>query len=98
MQLVNYAGLNPNLWIILPEVIVTVFSVIVIFIDLFTRGENKRLALPVASIVGYVAAFAVCVWQFNDPGAGHNPTAFGGMMVLDNLGLFFKMIMLLTAI
>src|SRR5207237_848997 len=94
-----YNGLNPDLWVILPEIIVTIFAVAVIFIDLFMRGQRKATILPIASVVGYLAAIAVCIWQFNDPNAVvHNAGAFGGMVVVDNLGLFFKIVSLATAI
>src|SRR6478672_8646768 len=94
-----YEGLNPDLWVILPEIIVTVFAVAVIFVDLFMRGPRKATVLPVVSIVGFLIALGVCIWQFNDPNAvAHNPAgAFGGMVVVDNLGLFFKIISLATA-
>jgi NADH-quinone oxidoreductase subunit N len=95
-----YEGLNPDLWVILPEIIVTVFAVVVIFVDLFMRGPGKARALPAVSVVGYVLAIAVCIWQFNDPGAVSHDSigAFGGMVVADYLGLFFKIISLITAI
>src|SRR5436305_11769163 len=95
-----YEGLNPDLWVILPEIIITVFAVAVIFVDLFMRGPVKATALPAVSIVGYVVAIAVCLWQFNDQSVvAHNPAgAFGGMVVVDNLGLFFKIISMATAI
>ncbi len=93
-----YEGLNPDLWAILPEIIITVFAVVIIFVDLFTKGQRKVTLLPIVSIVGYLAAIAVCIWQFNDAGAiTHNVNAFGGMVVVDNLGLFFKIISLATA-
>jgi NADH-quinone oxidoreductase subunit N len=91
---IDYGALNPDLWVILPEIIITVFAVLVVMVDLFTRGENKTLVLPAVSIVGYLAAIVVCVLQFN----GSNTSAFGGMVVMDNLGLFFKIISLVTAI
>ena len=41
-----YEGLNPDLWVILPEIIITVFAVVVIFVDLFMRGPAKATTLP----------------------------------------------------
>ncbi len=93
-----YEGLNPDLWVILPEIIVAIFSVVVIFVDLFMRGQRKGIVLPAVSIVGYLAAIGVCIWQFNDLSVPHNIGAFGGMIVMDNLGLFFKIISLATAV
>jgi NADH-quinone oxidoreductase subunit N len=95
-QAVTLPTFNPtDLYVILPEIIITVFAVLVIFIDLFTRGERKNFTLPAATVVGFVAAMVVCVWQFFDTKPG---PAFTGMMVVDNLGLFFKALSLLTAI
>src|SRR5215216_5461785 len=91
---IDYAALNPNLEVILPELIVTVFAVAVIFLDLFMKGEQKARILPVVSVVGYVAAIVACVWYYQ----GLNLEAFGGMVVVDNLGLFFKIVSLMTAI
>src|SRR5438045_8654054 len=95
-----YEGLNPDLWVILPEIIVTVFAVAVIFADLFMRGPRKATVLPAVITVGFLIALGVCIWQFNDPNAvAHDPAgAFGGMVVVDNLGLFFKIISMGTAI
>ena len=92
-----YSGLKPEFWVILPEVIVTLFAVAVMLIDLFMKGPRKANILPTVSIIGYVAAMIICIWQFNDS-TSHNLNAFGGMIVIDNLGLFFKIISLGTAI
>jgi NADH-quinone oxidoreductase subunit N len=98
----NYDALNMNLETILPELIVLVMSLVLIFYDLFTRGrDSKSQTLAVISIVGYVAAFAVCIAYFNrwigSEGIDQQQS-FGGMVVVDNLGLFFKMLSLGTAI
>ncbi|MEA2573968.1 MAG: NADH-quinone oxidoreductase subunit, partial [Chloroflexia bacterium] len=105
---IDYAGLNTDLWTILPELIVTVTSILVIFADLFTRGRSgdKGRILAGLSIVGYVVALIVCLLMFDNnsqylfgftlvtPGT----ESFGRMMVVDNLGLFFRMLALGTAI
>lgn len=99
---INYDALNMNLETIIPELIVLATALVLIFYDLFTRGRNtKSQALAGISIVGYVAAFVVCLLYFNDAigSAGiRDQQSFGGMMVVDNLGLFFKMLSLGTAI
>ncbi|MFL5732190.1 MAG: NADH-quinone oxidoreductase subunit N [Chloroflexia bacterium] len=92
--MIDYSALNPNLEVILPEIIITVFAVAVIFLDLFLKGEQKARILPATSIVGYLAAIGVCLWYYG----GYNEEAFGRMVVLDNMGLFFKIVSLLTAI
>src|SRR4051794_25793478 len=92
--MIDYSALNPNLEVILPEIIITVFAVAVIFLDIFLKGEQKARILPATSIVGYLAAIGVCLWYYG----GYNEEAFGRMVVLDNMGLFFKIVSLLTAI
>jgi NADH-quinone oxidoreductase subunit N len=102
---IDYSGLNTNLETILPEIVVTVFALIVIFLDLFMRGrESKNRVLAATSVIGYLAAFVVCIIYFNnwlarDMGStAFNQEAFGRMVVMDNLGLFFRMLALGTAI
>ena len=98
---IDFSGINLNIEAILPETIVAVFAIIIIFVDLFTRGRpNKSRLLAGISIVGYVLAFAVCVLYFNNliGSATFNQQAFNNMIVMDNLGLFFRMLSLGTAI
>ena len=96
MTTLDYNSLNPNLEVILPELIVTGFAILVIFLDLFLRGrgESKNQILAGVSIVGYVFAFGVCAWYYADL----DWDAFGAMVITDNLGLFFKMLALGTSI
>jgi NADH-quinone oxidoreductase subunit N len=101
MPVVDYNALNTDLVVILPEIIVTIFATIIIFVDLFMRRRADRSqVLAGVSIVGYVLALIACFALFdNNIGTrSFNTTAFGGMVVLDNLGLFFKMLSLGTAI
>ncbi len=96
---IDYSALNTDLMVILPELIVTVFAVIVIFADLFMRGrQNKDTVLAGVSIVGYVLAFIACLYYFAPGGPGPNIEAFGRTVVMDNLGLFLRMLSLGTAI
>ncbi len=98
---IDYNGINLNIEAILPELIVTVFAIITIFVDLFIRGrQNKSQLLAGISIVGYVLAFAVCILYFdNNIGSPiFNQQSFNNMIVTDNLGLFFRMLSLGTAI
>lgn len=91
----DYNSLNPDFEVILPEIVVLVMAIAVIFTDLFMRGrQNKSQILAGISIAGYLIALGICAWYFT----GLNRTAFGNMVVVDNLGLFFKMLALGTAI
>ena len=40
--LFDYGSLDPDFWTILPELIVTVFAIVVIFVDLFTKGDQQE--------------------------------------------------------
>jgi NADH-quinone oxidoreductase subunit N len=104
---VDYSGINLNIEYILPELIVVVFAIAVIFVDLFMRGRpGKNNILAVVSIAGYVLAFAACLLYFNNNIGGSlfgsstvwNTEGFNRMVVMDNLGLFFRMISLGAAI
>ncbi len=98
---IDYSGINLNVEIILPELIVTVLAIVLIFADLFMRGrQDKARILGIVSIVGYLVALVVCVLYFNNiiGTSSFNTEGFNRMAVLDNLGLFFKMISLGTAI
>jgi NADH-quinone oxidoreductase subunit N len=103
----SYNDLNTNLESLLPELIVLVFALIILFVDLFTRGRERKSGLLAGiSIVGYLLAAAVCIIYYNNwlgsPFLGSNPvydqTTFAGMVTVDNLGLFFKVLSLGTAI
>src|SRR5215212_605244 len=103
----DYSGIWLSVEHILPELIVAVFAIVIIFIDIFTRGrQGKNNMLAFVSIVGYVLALAVCVLYFDDNIGGSlfggpavfNTEAFSRMVVMDNLGLFFRMLSLGTAI
>src|SRR4051794_26860097 len=103
--LIDINGLNTNLEVILPELIVTVLAVIIIFVDLFTRGRaDKNKILAGVSIAGYVLAFAACLLYFNNNArdligsTAFGTEAFNRMVTMDNLGLFFRMLSLGAAI
>ena len=103
----DYSGISLSVEHILPELIVVVFSIAVIFVDIFTRGRaGKNNLLAIVSIVGYVLAFVACLLYFDNniggitfgSGTIFNTEAFNRMIVMDNLGLFFRMLSLGTAI
>jgi NADH-quinone oxidoreductase subunit N len=98
----DYNLLNNDLVAILPEIIVTITAIVVVMVDLVVRGQSrdKSTLLGGISIVGYVLAFIMCLLLF-DNNAGFNnlnTMAFGNMVITDNMGLFFRMLVLGTAI
>ncbi|HEX9989983.1 MAG TPA: NADH-quinone oxidoreductase subunit N [Chloroflexia bacterium] len=102
MPQISTVGLDLNLEMILPEIIVLVAAVVVMFIDLFTRGKasSKSQLLAGVSIAGYVAAMVATLLYFDNfiGSSSFNQQAFGGMVALDNMGLFFRLLSLGTAI
>ncbi|MDQ6695082.1 MAG: NADH-quinone oxidoreductase subunit N [Chloroflexota bacterium] len=102
MPVLDYSALNPDFLVISPELIVVLTSIVVIMVDLFTRGRsNKTQLLAVVSIAGYTLAGIMCLLLFNN-NAGFLDTfpkeGFSRMMVVDNLGLFLRLLSLGTAI
>ena len=82
----NYDALNMNLEVILPELIVTGFAILVIFMDLFMRGkDSKNNALAMTTIAGYVVAMVVSILYYYQiiETSSFNTEAFGRMVVMD---------------
>ncbi len=76
-------------WVaIAPEVALTVTALIVLAADLALRGEAKQLANPVAVFGTLVAiGFTIYLW-------GQQRTTFGGMFVVDDYAVVFKLLFL----
>src|SRR5437762_14322208 len=102
----NIVAPDLNLEALVPEVIVTVLAVVLLLADLFLRGTQKR-ALTWVSLAGYGLALAACVYYFfvttsryyafGNP--ANAPQDFhGAMVVQDQLGLFLRMLIVITAI
>ncbi len=81
-----------NLRIILPALIVGISAILVLIGELIVPAARKRW-LGYASIVGLIAAglAAVSLWNAN-------ATAFRGMAVADNFGLFLTLVILVGAV
>src|SRR3954467_3686128 len=98
--------LNFNLEALLPEIIVAVLAIVVLMLDLFMKGRQKRI-LTWVSVGGYVLALVVCLVYFF--AIGNTPTyAFGtptgaapyagAMLVSDHLAYFFRILAIMTAL
>ncbi len=81
-----------NLRVIAPAVIVAVCAMVVLLGELFTPASRKRW-LGYASLLGLflAAGAAVTLW-------GANLTAFRGMVIADNFGLFLTLVIIVGAI
>jgi len=73
---------------IAPELALTVTALIVLAADLALRGEAKQLVNPVAALGTVVAiGFTVALW-------GQERTTFGGLFVVNDFAVVFKLLFL----
>jgi NADH-quinone oxidoreductase subunit N len=101
--------LDFNIEALLPEIIIAVLAIVLLMLDLFMRGRQKRI-LTWVSLAGYAVALAVCLVYFFALGDGQRIYAFGtglppnpgpeftgAMLVQDHLAYFFRILAILTA-
>ena len=75
-----------NLHLIIPEMSVAGLALAILLIDLWTPAASKPR-------LGYLAAMGlgvILVMTFADSIAGNSMTGFGGLLIYDGLGIFFK--------
>ncbi|MEJ7709525.1 MAG: NADH-quinone oxidoreductase subunit N [Pyrinomonadaceae bacterium] len=88
-------SLDLNFTLILPELIVTAASVLVMLADAFDkRGERMRLMAGL-SLIGLVAAAAATIWLWVNGISGQQ--AFNGMVIQDEMRMAFTLIFLLVS-
>src|ERR1700694_2915825 len=74
---------------ILPEMILTIAGVIVMFMEaVFTNDEQRKIFGPF-SIVALLAALVASIWASGDPGA-----AFSNMLIIDGFASFFRVLVI----
>ena len=78
-----------DLVILTPEWTLAAFALVIILFDLFV--EDKKI-LPVLAIIGLIVSAGVSIAFSADYSIGISKTAFGGMLILDNFSLFFKLL------
>ncbi|HJQ32755.1 MAG TPA: NADH-quinone oxidoreductase subunit N [Pyrinomonadaceae bacterium] len=92
------AAPDVNLWILLPELILSVAGVAVMLVDAFTRRESRqRWVTGAPALAGVVAAGAATVWLWGSGADAANPTAYSGMLALDPLRLSFTLVFIVVA-
>ena len=75
-----------------PEILLAVWACLVLIIDLvMPRHADRQVLLPI-TLAGIAAAMIASVVLF-----GKNTTSFFGMLVIDNVAVFFKLLFLLAA-
>jgi NADH-quinone oxidoreductase subunit N len=97
--------LDVSLGTLLPEVIVTVLALVLLIADLFLRGTQKRM-LTWVSVAGYALALLACLYYlYTISGPSYafgtpqpNAPYIGAMVVQDGMGLFFRMLAVLTGL
>ena len=80
-----------DLWAIAPELILAVFGLLVLIADLLIEDKKK---LGLIALVGLGGGF---VFLASGRGPDLGATAYGGMVVVDQFAVFFKMIFLIAA-
>jgi NADH-quinone oxidoreductase subunit N len=75
-------------WII-PEIVVTVFGLLVLLVEAFTKGKGAGKAAGILTLIGTAVAFyyTACLW-------GVRADLFNSLYVVDNFATFFKLIFL----
>ena len=77
-----------------PELALTISILVIVAVDLIYSGEKRRLVMTALTLAG----LAWALWSIVDLYGTEPRSLFAGMMALDNFGLFFKMVMVVTTI
>jgi len=80
---------------ILPEIVLTVWGMIVMFIEPILAPRTSRKGLGVFAALGAVAALAATIYQARPEFAGFG---FYGMLHVDHFSIFFHFIVLMVAL
>jgi len=91
IQLFNPADLSH----LLPEIVITVTALLVLFVDLVARGR-ERTWLASLSVLGAVVALVLVTRQVT--GSPARAVVFSGLHVVDDYASFFKVVFLLSAV
>ena len=81
-----------DLYLIAPEIVITLFGFLVLLIDVFSSKVEKKGYLGVLSLIGVVIAFFYTL-----PLVGSAKTGFEGMFTSDGFAIFFKITFLIVA-
>ncbi|HEX4168488.1 MAG TPA: NADH-quinone oxidoreductase subunit N [Bryobacteraceae bacterium] len=77
----------------LPEIILSLFGILVMILEAMMRPEAKRTSLGGIAVVGLIAAFLANIWAGQNGGP-----AFSNMIVVDDYGTFFRGLVLVVGI
>jgi len=77
---------------ILPEIVLTLFGLIVMFVDPLLPENRNVKPLGIISLVGALSAIAASIYQMRYPGP-----AFWNFVVVDNFSIFFHLLVTIAA-
>ncbi len=85
---------------ILPEIILSVFGIIVMMLDAVMDEHNDRKSLGIVSAVGFVAALVATFYQTTLAPAINTTDAatWWGMIRVDNFSIFFHVVVILISL
>ena len=95
MNTYNLNYLVNSLYLIKPEITISIAIVILVLVDLI-MDKNKKL-LPFVSMIGLVVAGYFIVDQFSTNSFAFNTGSSTGMLVIDPFGNFFKLLIVLAS-
>jgi len=81
-----------DLYLIAPEIIITVFGFLVLLVDVFSPKGEKKGYLGILSLIGIILAGVYTV-----PQMGGVQSGFGGMFISDGFAQFFKITFMIIA-
>lgn len=81
-----------DLYLIAPEMIITLFGFFILMIDVFLPKRERKGYLGILSLIGIAIAFFYTL-----PQIGTVKSGFGGMFISDGYALFFKITFLIIA-
>lgn len=96
MNTYNLNYLVNSLYLIKPELAISITLVLLVLVDLI-MDKDKRL-LPYISIAGLVAAGYFIIAQFSTNAFAFSTTNTAGMIIIDPFGNFFKLLIVLSSV
>jgi NADH-quinone oxidoreductase subunit N len=85
-----------QLWMLSPELSLTLLAMLVLGLDLVTRRRAVVAAVAIGGLIVPLVATVSLAFSWFGP-LPHDHTAFWGMLVVDSFAIFFKLLFLLIA-
>ncbi len=85
---INFASQLDYFWVLAPEVVLSIFALVILMVDVFQRGETQepaRLSIAWLTAIGLLAAAAANTWLLTlQDAAPAGPIAIDGFRVFTN--------------